>query len=163
MKQGHLQAIFATSTVAAGVNFPARTIVLMNSDLFNGHEFSPLGGTEFHQMTGRAGRRGQDRVGFMLAVPGRFMDLIHIRKLLFTETGGDREPDPERLLDDPEPPPFPDAGGHPGDLREIPGGLPAAPRTSAGAAQENRRTSGAISSGTSASSRRRVSWARTTA
>jgi ATP-dependent RNA helicase HelY len=82
MKQGHLQAIFATSTVAAGVNFPARTIVLMNSDLFNGHEFAPLSGTEFHQMTGRAGRRGQDRVGFMLAVPGRFMDLVHIRKLL---------------------------------------------------------------------------------
>ena len=82
MKQGHLQAIFATSTVAAGVNFPARTIVLMNSDLFNGHEFAPLSGTEFHQMTGRAGRRGQDRVGFMLAVPGRFMDLVHVRKLL---------------------------------------------------------------------------------
>ena len=82
MKQGHLRAIFATSTVAAGVNFPARTIVLMNSDLFNGREFSPLSGTEFHQMTGRAGRRGQDRVGFMLTVPGRFMDLIHIRKLL---------------------------------------------------------------------------------
>ncbi len=82
MKQGFLKAIFATSTVAAGVNFPARTIVLMNSDLFNGREFSPLNGTEFHQMTGRAGRRGQDRVGFMLTVPGRFMDLIHIRKLL---------------------------------------------------------------------------------
>jgi len=82
MKRGQLRAIFATSTVAAGVNFPARTIVLMNSDLFNGHEFSPLSGTEFHQMTGRAGRRGQDRVGFMLAVPGRFMNLVHIRKLL---------------------------------------------------------------------------------
>ncbi|MCG2742137.1 MAG: DEAD/DEAH box helicase [Syntrophaceae bacterium] len=82
MKQGRLKAIFATSTVAAGVNFPARTIVLMNSDLFNGHDFSPLSGTEFHQMTGRAGRRGQDRVGFMLTVPGRFMDLIHVRKLL---------------------------------------------------------------------------------
>ena len=82
MKRGHLRAIFATSTVAAGVNFPARTIVLMNSDIFNGHEFLPLSGTEFHQMTGRAGRRGQDRVGFMLAAPGRFMDLIHIRRLL---------------------------------------------------------------------------------
>ncbi|MHB8771678.1 MAG: DEAD/DEAH box helicase [Syntrophales bacterium] len=82
MKEGHLRAIFATSTVAAGVNFPARTIVLLNSDLFNGHDFTPLTGTEFHQMTGRAGRRGQDRVGFMLAVPGRFMDLVHVRKLL---------------------------------------------------------------------------------
>jgi len=85
MKNGHLRAIFATSTVAAGVNFPARTIVLMNSDLFNGSEFSPLSGTEFHQMTGRAGRRGQDQIGFMLTIPGRFMDLIHVRKLLSRE------------------------------------------------------------------------------
>src|SRR3989339_757075 len=88
MKNGHLRAIFATSTVAAGVNFPARTIVLLNSDLFNGSEFSPLSGTEFHQMTGRAGRRGQDRIGFMLTIPGRFMDMIHVRKLL------SREPEP---------------------------------------------------------------------
>jgi superfamily II RNA helicase len=81
MKKGHLRAIFATSTVAAGVNYPARTIVLFNSDLFNGYEFCPMSGTEFHQMTGRAGRRGLDNIGFMLAAPGRFMDLIHVKKL----------------------------------------------------------------------------------
>jgi superfamily II RNA helicase len=34
-------------------------------------------------MTGRAGRRGQDNIGFMLAVSGRFMDLNHLRRLLF--------------------------------------------------------------------------------
>ena len=85
MKRGHLDAIFATTTVAAGVNFPARTIVLFNSDQFNGHEFIPLNSTEFHQMTGRAGRRGQDKIGFMLAVPGRFMDIKHIKNLLFTK------------------------------------------------------------------------------
>ncbi|MBE9547181.1 MAG: DEAD/DEAH box helicase, partial [Proteobacteria bacterium] len=85
MKKGHLDAIFATTTVAAGVNFPARTIVLFNSDQFNGREFVPLNGTEFHQMTGRAGRRGQDKIGFMLAVPGRFMDIKHIKNLLFTK------------------------------------------------------------------------------
>ncbi len=83
MKEGHLRVIFATSTIAAGVNFPARTIVLFNSDLYNGHDFNPMTATEFRQMTGRAGRRGQDNIGFMLAVNGRFMDLLHIRKLLF--------------------------------------------------------------------------------
>ena len=83
MNQGHLRVIFATSTIAAGVNFPARTIVLFNSDLFNGHDFYPLSATEFRQMTGRAGRRGQDNIGFMLAIAGRFMDLNHIRRLLF--------------------------------------------------------------------------------
>jgi len=84
MKRGHLDAIFATSTVAAGVNFPARTIVLFNSDTFNGHECLPLDATGFHQMTGRAGRRGQDNIGFLLIVPGRFMDLEHVRRLVFT-------------------------------------------------------------------------------
>jgi ATP-dependent RNA helicase HelY len=83
MNRGHLRVIFATSTIAAGVNFPARTIVLFNSDLFNGHDFQPMSATEFRQMTGRAGRRGQDKIGFMLAIPGRFMDIGHIRRLLF--------------------------------------------------------------------------------
>ncbi|MEE9912893.1 MAG: DEAD/DEAH box helicase [Deltaproteobacteria bacterium] len=85
MNRGHLRVIFATSTIAAGVNFPARTIVLFNSDQFNGHDFAPLSATEFRQMTGRAGRRGQDNIGFMLAIAGRFMDLAHIRKMLHAE------------------------------------------------------------------------------
>ncbi|MDD5711747.1 MAG: ATP-dependent DNA helicase, partial [Smithellaceae bacterium] len=88
MKKGHLKAIFATSTVAAGVNYPARTIVMFNSDLYNGHDFLPLSGIEFHQMTGRAGRRGQDKIGFMLAIPGRFMDLVHVKRLLFSKPEG---------------------------------------------------------------------------
>ena len=86
MKKGHLDAIFATSTVAAGVNFPARTIVMFNSDIFNGSEFAELNGTEFHQMTGRAGRRGVDKIGFLLLVPGRFMDMDHMRKRLLGGT-----------------------------------------------------------------------------
>lgn len=83
MTKGLLDAVFATSTVAAGVNFPARSIVLLNSDLYNGHEFLPLNATEFHQMTGRAGRRGKDHIGFAVAVPGKFMDL-RLMAALFT-------------------------------------------------------------------------------
>ena len=82
-EQGTYTRYFATSTIAAGVNFPARTIVLFNSDLFNGNDFNPLSATEFRQMTGRAGRRGQDNIGFMLTIAGKFMDLNHIRRLLF--------------------------------------------------------------------------------
>jgi superfamily II RNA helicase len=74
MSEGLLDAVFATSTVAAGVNFPARTILFLNSDRFNGQVFAPLTPTEFHQMTGRAGRRGKDKIGFAIAVPSRFMD-----------------------------------------------------------------------------------------
>jgi superfamily II RNA helicase len=82
MSEGKLDAVFATSTVAAGVNFPARTVVFFNSDRFNGVEFKPLTPTEFHQMTGRAGRRGMDNIGFCVAVPGRYMDLRLTARLL---------------------------------------------------------------------------------
>ncbi|MFO8083308.1 MAG: DEAD/DEAH box helicase [Desulfobacterales bacterium] len=82
MNEGLLDAVFATSTVAAGVNFPARTVVFLNSDRFNGREFLPLTPTEFHQMTGRAGRRGKDHIGFLLAIPGKFMDIPMVAKLI---------------------------------------------------------------------------------
>jgi len=79
MNKGCLDAIFATSTVAAGVNFPARTVVLLQSDRFDGHDFSDLSATELHQMIGRAGRRGKDNIGFSLVIPGQHQDaeLIH--------------------------------------------------------------------------------------
>lgn len=70
MNAGYLEAIFSTSTVAAGVNFPARTVVLVQSDRYNGREFIDLSATEFHQMIGRAGRRGKDNIGFGLVIPG---------------------------------------------------------------------------------------------
>ncbi len=79
MQDGHLDAIFSTSTVAAGVNFPARTVVIFQSDRFNGKEFVDLNATDLLQMTGRAGRRGMDEIGFVLVVPGPHQDpqLIH--------------------------------------------------------------------------------------
>ena len=74
MNKGYLDAIFSTSTVAAGVNFPARTVVLVQSDRYNGHEFADLTATDLHQMTGRAGRRGKDNIGFALLLPGIHQD-----------------------------------------------------------------------------------------
>ncbi|MDL2259473.1 DEAD/DEAH box helicase [Deltaproteobacteria bacterium OttesenSCG-928-K17] len=75
MSRGLLDAIFATSTVSAGVNFPARTVVIRQSDRFDGQGFSDLTANEFTQMTGRAGRRGRDNIGFVLVAPGPHMDL----------------------------------------------------------------------------------------
>ena len=82
MTEGLLDAVFATSTVAAGVNFPARSIVFLNSDRFNGVEFKSLTATEFHQMTGRAGRRGKDQIGFAIAIPGKFMNVKLVARLM---------------------------------------------------------------------------------
>ena len=81
MSKGYLDAIFSTSTVAAGVNFPARTVVLTQSDRFNGTEFLPLSVSEFHQMVGRAGRRGKDNIGFGLVLPGPYQDPVFINKI----------------------------------------------------------------------------------
>jgi len=84
MSEGLLDAVFATSTVAAGVNFPARTVVFLNSDRFNGTQFLPIDATELHQMTGRAGRRGMDNIGFALLLPNKFMDVRWMAKLFQT-------------------------------------------------------------------------------
>ncbi|MBF0230192.1 MAG: DEAD/DEAH box helicase [Desulfamplus sp.] len=82
MSEGLLDAMFATSTVAAGVNFPARSVVILNSDRFNGTDFLPLTASEFQQMTGRAGRRGMDNIGFAILLPGKFMDLRHAARMV---------------------------------------------------------------------------------
>ncbi len=82
MNEGYLDAIFSTSTVAAGVNFPARTVVLVQSDRFNGREFVDLTAMELHQAIGRAGRRGKDKIGFALVVHGPFQNPHLIDALL---------------------------------------------------------------------------------
>jgi ATP-dependent RNA helicase HelY len=82
MQEGLLEAIFSTSTVAAGVNFPARTVVILQSDRFNGRDFVDLSATDLLQMTGRAGRRGMDEIGFVLVVPGPYQDAQLIHDLL---------------------------------------------------------------------------------
>ncbi len=82
MQHGLLKAIFSTSTVAAGVNFPARTVVITQSDRFNGRDFVDLSATDLLQMTGRAGRRGMDKIGFALVVPGPYQNVPLVASLL---------------------------------------------------------------------------------
>ncbi|MEO8435448.1 MAG: hypothetical protein ABI596_11180 [Pyrinomonadaceae bacterium] len=82
MSAGLLDAIFATATVAAGVDFPARTVVLTVADARTGRGWRSLTASELQQMTGRAGRRGRDRVGFVIAAPGLHQDPERIAHLL---------------------------------------------------------------------------------
>ncbi|MFN2454724.1 MAG: hypothetical protein ABR577_10945 [Pyrinomonadaceae bacterium] len=82
MSAGLLDAIFATATVAAGVDFPARTVVVSNIDARTGGGWRQLTASEFQQMTGRAGRRGRDNVGFIVAAPGQHQDPQRIAHLL---------------------------------------------------------------------------------
>jgi superfamily II RNA helicase len=82
MSAGLLDAIFATATVAAGVDFPARTVVLTGADARTGSGWRQLTASELQQMTGRAGRRGRDKVGFVVAAPGLHQDPQRIAELL---------------------------------------------------------------------------------
>ena len=82
MSAGLLDAIFATATVAAGVDFPARTVVLTVADARTGSGWRTLTASELQQMTGRAGRRGRDNVGFVIAAPGLHQDPQKIAELL---------------------------------------------------------------------------------
>lgn len=82
MSAGLLDAIFATSTVAAGVDFPARTVVLTVADARTSSGWRQLSASELQQMTGRAGRRGRDNVGFVIVAPGLHQDPQRIAALL---------------------------------------------------------------------------------
>ena len=82
MSAGLLEAIFATSTVAAGVDFPARTVVILNADARGNDGWRALQASELQQMTGRAGRRGKDKVGFVILAPAQFQNPPVIAKLL---------------------------------------------------------------------------------
>lgn len=82
MSAGLLDAIFATATVAAGVDFPARTVVLTVADRRSASGWQSLTASELQQMTGRAGRRGKDRVGFIVAAPGPHQNPQRIAELL---------------------------------------------------------------------------------
>lgn len=82
MSQGLIDALFATSTVAAGVDFPARTVVITNADTRGNDGWRPLSASELQQMTGRAGRRGRDKVGFVVLAPGQFQNPRKIAELL---------------------------------------------------------------------------------
>ncbi|MBX3349469.1 MAG: hypothetical protein KF747_12055 [Nitrospira sp.] len=80
MRQGHLDAVFATTTLAAGVDFPARTVVITQSSIRKSRDFTDLTAGEVQQIAGRAGRRGKDHVGFAVITPSPYIDLSVLTK-----------------------------------------------------------------------------------
>ena len=69
--RGILKVIFATETLALGINMPARTVVLESLEKWDGSEHVRLGPREYTQLTGRAGRRGIDVEGHAVVVESR--------------------------------------------------------------------------------------------
>lgn len=62
-QRGLIKAVFATETLALGINMPARTVVLEKLVKWNGEAHVPVTPGEYTQLTGRAGRRGIDIEG----------------------------------------------------------------------------------------------------
>lgn len=69
LRDGLLSVVFATTTLAAGLDVPVRTVVLPDLTVWDTDGPRSMQALEFHQMVGRAGRRGKDRVGFVLLLP----------------------------------------------------------------------------------------------
>ncbi|HSM02859.1 MAG TPA: DEAD/DEAH box helicase [Acidimicrobiia bacterium] len=61
--RGRVRLVFATETLALGINMPARTVVLENLSKFTGETHELLQPGDYTQLTGRAGRRGIDEAG----------------------------------------------------------------------------------------------------
>jgi superfamily II RNA helicase len=82
MSRGMLRLMIATGTVAAGVDFPARTVVITAHSKRGAEGFNVLTASEFQQMSGRAGRRGKDAVGICVIAPGVYSDARVIHEVI---------------------------------------------------------------------------------
>lgn len=83
---GLVRAVFATETLALGINMPARTVVLERLVKFNGEAHVELTPGEYTQLTGRAGRRGIDTEGHAVVLWGQAMDPRGVAGLASTRT-----------------------------------------------------------------------------
>jgi len=64
--EGLIKVLFATETFAVGINMPAKTVSFEALKKYDGVSFRYLKSKEFFQMAGRAGRRGLDKVGYVI-------------------------------------------------------------------------------------------------
>ncbi|GAB49010.1 DEAD/DEAH box helicase [Mobilicoccus pelagius] len=84
--QGRIKAVFATETLALGINMPARSVVLEKLVKFNGQTHADITPAEYTQLTGRAGRRGIDVEGHAVVVWNPHMDPLAVGGLASTRT-----------------------------------------------------------------------------
>jgi ATP-dependent RNA helicase HelY len=83
---GLVKAVFATETLALGINMPARTVVLERLVKFNGEQHVPLTPGEYTQLTGRAGRRGIDVEGHAVVIWHPDIEPVEVAGLASTRT-----------------------------------------------------------------------------
>src|SRR5699024_9526406 len=84
--RGLIKVVFATETLALGINMPARSVVLEKLVKFNGVDHADLTPGEFTQLTGRAGRRGIDTEGHAVVAAGPRCDARAVGSLASRRT-----------------------------------------------------------------------------
>lgn len=84
-QKGLIKVVFATETLAAGINMPARSTVIssISKRTDSGHRL--LTPSEFLQMSGRAGRRGMDEVGYVTIVGTAFQTPEEVAELVLSD------------------------------------------------------------------------------
>lgn len=85
-QRGLLKVVVATETLALGINMPARTVVIERLEKWNGETHVMLTAGEYTQLTGRAGRRGIDKVGHAVVLHQRDIDFATVAGLVGTRT-----------------------------------------------------------------------------
>ena len=85
-QEGLVKAIFATETLALGINMPARTVVLEKLSKWNGEGHVAISAGEYTQLTGRAGRRGIDIEGNAVILWNNSLDSNSVGGLASTRT-----------------------------------------------------------------------------
>lgn len=80
--RGLVKVVFATETLAVGINMPARAVVLDKITKFNGENHQMLKPSDYAQLTGRAGRRGLDDIGHALVVWSPFVTFDQVAALV---------------------------------------------------------------------------------
>ncbi|WP_083828473.1 MULTISPECIES: DEAD/DEAH box helicase [Protofrankia] len=84
--RGLVRAVFATETLALGINMPARTVVLERLSKFNGETRADITPGEYTQLTGRAGRRGIDIEGHAVVLWQPGLDPVALAGLASART-----------------------------------------------------------------------------
>ena len=78
---GLLKVVFATETLSLGINMPARSVVIERLTKFTGEKHEMLTAADYTQLTGRAGRRGMDDIGFGVTLFDPWVSLDKVASL----------------------------------------------------------------------------------
>lgn len=84
-QKGLIKVVFATETLAAGINMPARSTVISSTSKRTDSGHRMLTASEFLQMSGRAGRRGMDEVGYITVVGTQFQTPEEVAELVLSD------------------------------------------------------------------------------